>query len=187
MMMMIAFIQRYSLLLGRLTALFDACDAKCVTCFFKYPLKWWTQLQHCLVVTWLVPWEAAAISACSVYTKLKPCTMSRHFVQHHICRVHACLAVTCHLHFWQNDWDLLHAIAVTQGWNGYWNKSQHRKLTTEKKSVLPLLPGLKPMTFWSQVRYSNHWAKPGSKFKEALCYWIFALLIYCPLSLSPHL
>ena len=55
MMMMIAFIQRYSLLLGRLTALFDACDAKCVTCFFKYPLKWCTQLQHCLVVTWLVP------------------------------------------------------------------------------------------------------------------------------------
>ena len=44
-----------------------------------------------------------------------------------------CLAVTCHLHFWQNDWDLLRATAVIRGWNGYRNKSQHRKLTPEKK------------------------------------------------------
>ena len=29
------------------------------------------------------------------------------------------LAVTCHLHFWQNDRDLLRATAVTRGWNGY--------------------------------------------------------------------
>ena len=28
--------------------------------------------------------------------------------------MHLCLAVTCHLHFWQNDWDLLHATAVMQ-------------------------------------------------------------------------
>ena len=26
-----------------------------------------------------------------------------------------CLAVTCHLHFWQNDRDLLRATAVTRG------------------------------------------------------------------------
>ena len=37
--------------------------------------------------------------------------------QSHIRKAHACLAVTCHLHFWQNDRDLLHAIAVTRGWN----------------------------------------------------------------------
>ena len=37
---------------------------------------------------------------------------------------------------------LLHATAVTRGWNGYWNKSQHRKLILEKK-ILPLpLPDL---------------------------------------------
>ena len=41
-----------------------------------------------------------------------------HFMQSHICNVHACLAITCHLHFWQNDWDLLRASAVTLGWNG---------------------------------------------------------------------
>ena len=41
--------------------------------------------------------------------------------------------VTCHLHFWRNDRDLSRATAVTRGWNGYRNKSQHRKLTPEKK------------------------------------------------------
>ena len=43
------------------------------------------------------------------------CTMSRHFMQSYICRLHASLAVTCHLHFWQNAWDLLLATVVTQG------------------------------------------------------------------------
>ena len=33
--------------------------------------------------------------------------------------MYACLAVTCHLHFWQNDRGLLRATAVTRGWNGY--------------------------------------------------------------------
>ena len=51
--------------------------------------------------------------------------------------MYARLAVTCHLHFWQNDRGLLCATAVAQGWNGYRNKSQHRKLTLEKK-ILPL-------------------------------------------------
>ena len=38
-----------------------------------------------------------------------------------------CLAVTCHLPFWQKDWDLLHAIlhAVTWGWNRCRNKGPH--------------------------------------------------------------
>ena len=43
--------------------------------------------------------------------------MSRHFTQSYIRRVRACLAVTSHLHFWQNDRDLLRAIAVTRGWD----------------------------------------------------------------------
>ena len=65
----------------------------------------------------------------SVYT-IQPCTrLQCHFIQSHIGRVYVCLAVTCHLHFWQNDWDLLCATAVTRGWKGYRNKSQHRKLT----------------------------------------------------------
>ena len=36
-----------------------------------------------------------------------------------------CLAVACHQHFWQNDLDLLRAIVVTRGWDGYRNESQH--------------------------------------------------------------
>ena len=37
------------------------------------------------------------------------------FIQSHICRVHVCLAVTCHLHFCLHDRDLLRAAAVTGG------------------------------------------------------------------------
>ena len=81
-----------------------------------------------------------------------------HFIQNHIGSVYVCLAVTCHLHFWQNDRDLLRATAVTRGWNGYRNKSQNRKLTLEKKILQPLQPGLEPGTFRSRVRRSNHWA-----------------------------
>ena len=39
-------------------------------------------------------------------------------------KVLACLPVTCHLHFWQNDWGLLCATVGTQEWNRYLNKSQ---------------------------------------------------------------
>ena len=83
-----------------------------------------------------------------------------HFMQSHVCKVYACLAVTCHLYFWRNDRGLLRATAVTQGWNGYQNKSQHRKLTLDKKILLPLLQGFEPATFRSRVRCSNHWAIP---------------------------
>ena len=71
--------------------------------------------------------------------------MSHHFMKSHIHRVQVCLAVICHLHFWQNDQDLLGAIAVTQGWNKYQHKSRHRKLTLENKFFLLLLLGLEPM------------------------------------------
>ena len=64
-------------------------------------------------LAWLVPHEAAAVSAqvlCTPYIHA-PC----HFMQSHTRKVHACLAVTCHLHFWQNDRNLLRATAVTRG------------------------------------------------------------------------
>ena len=38
-----------------------------------------------------------------------------HFMQSHISKVHAYLAVTCRLHFWQNGRGLLRATAVTRG------------------------------------------------------------------------
>ena len=65
------------------------------------------------VLAWLVPRETAAVPARSVYT-IQPGSMSLHAKQGH-----ACLAITCHLHFLQNDRAILRATAVTRGWNGY--------------------------------------------------------------------
>ena len=64
---------------------------------------------------------------CTPY-KHAPC----HFMQSHIHKVYAYLAVTCHLHFWQHDWGLLRATAVTQrqqtkvtvGANQFWRCQQ---------------------------------------------------------------
>ena len=54
-------------------------------------------------------------TACSVYT-IQPCTsLQCHFIQSNVHRVHVCLAVMCHLHFWQNDQALLCATSVTPG------------------------------------------------------------------------
>ena len=151
---MITYIVLFSALLSRLTAL--TCGCTWVTgffysAFFEYLLKWYTYTSYST--------ETAAVSAqvlCTPYNHA-PC----HFMQSHIRKVYACLAVTCHLHFWQNDRDLLRATAVTQGWNGYRNKSQHRKSTLEKKILPPLLQGFEPATFQSRVRRSNHWAIPA--------------------------
>ena len=74
-----------------------------------------------------------------------------HFMQSHIRKVYACLSVNCHLHFWQNDRGLLRATAVTRWWNGYRNKSQHRKLTLEKKILPPLLQGFEPATLTTEL------------------------------------
>ena len=80
--------------------------------------------------------------------------------------MYACLAVTCHLHFWQNDRDFLRATVVTRGWNGYRNKSQHRKSTPEKKILPPFQQGFEPATFQSRVRCSNHWAIPAPQLSS---------------------
>ena len=69
------------------------------------------------------------------------------FNKSHIRKVYACLAVTCHLHFWQNDRYFLRATVVTRGWNGYRNKSQHRKSTLEKKILPPFQQGFEPKMY----------------------------------------
>ena len=71
--------------------------------------------------------------------------------------MHVCLAVTCRLHLWQNDRDLLGATAVTRGWNGSRNKSQHRKLTLENNILPPLLPGTqtRDLSIKEDYRYSS--------------------------------
>ena len=64
-------------------------------------------------------------------------------------------AVICHLHFWQNDWDLLYASATTQEWNGHQNRSQQRKFTnwrasSNKSGDLPLSCSLPKATLVSK-------------------------------------
>ena len=71
---------------------------------FKCPPKWCTNSAG----------MAGAVAARSVYF-IQPWTC--HFMQSHIRTVHACLAVTCHQHFWQNDRDILRATAVIQCFN----------------------------------------------------------------------
>ena len=119
--LMVTYIALFSAFLSRLTAL--ACGSTWVTSFIAH----FFNIHRSGVLTalaWLVPHETAAVSAqvlCTPYNHA-PC----HFMQSHIRKKYAYLAVTCHLHFWHNDRDLLHATAVTRGWNGYRNKSQHR-------------------------------------------------------------
>ena len=154
--LMNAYIVLFSAFLSRLTAL--ACGSTFrVTRFFLAHFFWIST-----EVVYLQCWHGW----CHMKNQL-----SRHkFCVHHttmyhvtsckatcIRTVYACLGVTCHLHFWQNDRDLLRATAVTWGWNRYRNKSQHRKLTLEKKIFLQ---GFESATFQSRVWRSNHWAIP---------------------------
>ena len=98
---------------------------------FEYPSQW---LQRCLIVTRLVPRKTAAVSAqvlCTSYNYvyiIQPCTsLQCYFIRSHIRRMHVCLALACHLYFWQKKQDYLHATAVTRRWNGYQNERQHRR------------------------------------------------------------
>ena len=66
--------------------------------------------QRCLVVTRLVPCETAAVSAhvlCIPYNHAPVFSVTSFEVTY---VVWLCLAVTCHLHFWQNERDILHVI-----------------------------------------------------------------------------
>ena len=110
--LLITFIQRYSPLLSRLTALLLHVI---VNEWLAFHSVFWTstkvvclQLFGCYMAG--ATWNYCCLGAGSVYT-IQPCTMSCHFTQSHVRGVHASLAVTCHLHFWQNDRGLLRATA----------------------------------------------------------------------------
>ena len=108
---MIAYIALFSALLSGLTAL--ACGSTCVTGFLYRVFLNIHRSDLLTALAWLVPHETAAVSAQVLCT---PCNhVPCHFMQGHIRKAHACLAVTCHLHLWQNDRDLLLATAVTPG------------------------------------------------------------------------
>ena len=93
-----------------------------------------TTLHHCYMAG--ATRSCCHLGTCSVYT-IQPCTsLQCYFIPSRIHRVHVFLSVTCYLHFWQNKRDILHPTAVLQSY-GYWNESQHRRLTPEKKILLP--------------------------------------------------
>ena len=85
-------------------------------------------------LAWLVQRETAATSLGAFCVHHPTMHHVSHFMQSHIRKVHAYLAVTCHLHIWQNDRDLIRAAAVILWWNGYLSKVQHRQLTLENKN-----------------------------------------------------
>ena len=90
--------------------------ARICAAFFEYP-KWCTCGAVWLSHGWPVLHKTAAISMhvlCTPYNHA-PVYSVTSFKATYIGR----LAVTCHLHFWQNDQDLLHATVVTWGWNRY--------------------------------------------------------------------
>ena len=77
------------------------------------------------IVKWLVPGETAAVSAhvlCTPYSHA-PGYSANLFEATYV----GCMCVTCHMHFWQNDRDLLRATAVTRGCNKYRHENKHGK------------------------------------------------------------
>ena len=108
---MFAYIALFSALLSRLTAL--ACGSTWVTSFVAHFLllniKWCTYSSGMAGATWNC--SRLGANLCTPYNHA-PC----HFKQSHIRKVYACLAATGHLHFWQNDRDLLRATAVERIW-----------------------------------------------------------------------
>ena len=95
-------------------------------------------------------WNCNHLGARSVYT-IQPCTSLRcHFMQSYIHRVHACLAVTCHLHFWQNDRYHFTCYCGNMEVERIQKWESAQKVDHGEK----IMPGLKPATFWPRVRRS---------------------------------
>ena len=89
-------------------------------------------------------------------------------MQSQIRKVYACLDVTCHLHFWQNDQDLLRATAdIRIGYrNNITERPWRRKFSTElsplPKLFLPFLPASVTL-FGIYVIKSNERKEDSSK------------------------
>ena len=110
-------------------------------------------------------WSCCHLGTSSVYTSQLCTSLQYHFIQSHRYRVHVYLAVTCHLHFWQNDWDLLCATAVT--WGGADTKI---RVSTESWSCHSCEDS-NPRTYQWWVQCSNHWAILAPRQIVADRYW----------------
>ena len=81
------------------------CDSEAVTMLFSCCRRCWCYVRETAAVSTQV--LCAPCNHAPIYSVILFETIIR-------CRVHVCLA-TCRLHLWQNDLDLLRAIAVTRG------------------------------------------------------------------------
>ena len=95
-------------------------------------------------------WNCRYFGASSVYT-IQPCKL-------HANHIH--LAVTCHLHFWQNDWDLLHATVVTRGVTDTEIRVSTESQPWSRKFSHRSCRDSNPRPF-SHEWQSNHWAIPA--------------------------
>ena len=103
------------------------------TACFEYPSKW---LKRCLAGYMAgATWNCCFLGACSVYTLL-PCTSVQF------------LSIRSHMHFEQNDRDVLRA---TRGTDTEIRVSTESWQWKRKENLPPLLPGLEPETFRSRV------------------------------------
>ena len=121
-------------------------------------IGFWGMLWKCHV-NLLPSWHTFFNSVCTMDTSQSMDHASGwqwHFILSHMRSVLTCIhsVFSCSL-----PPAFLCATSVTWGWHGYQNKSQHRKLTLEKKILLLLLPGLEPV---SQVWYSVPLSYPCS-------------------------
>ena len=98
-----------------------------------------------LVVTRLVPHKTTALSKQVLCTPCNHAPVYTVTIRSRIHMVCVSLAVSCHLHFWQSDRDLLRATVVTQGWNRYQTESAQTVDPRERKNTLAFLLGLEPV------------------------------------------
>ena len=78
-------------------------------------------------------------------------------MQSHSRKVHGCLAIICHLHFWQNDGIFYVLVREHEGRTDTEIRVITENKLTLEKNVLPLfLQEFEPATFQSLVRRSNH-------------------------------
>ena len=119
LLLLITFIQCYSPLSSRLThhCTLVACDFKWVTVTFYsvflniHRSGVLTALFGCYIAGAM--WNCCHLSAFCVHHTTMHHVTSLH--ANYVCRMHVCLTVTCHHHFWQNDRDILCATVETRG------------------------------------------------------------------------
>ena len=149
-----AIIWHYSLLLSQPTALQSYATLNERLTFHSEFLN--IHQSGVLSTVWLSDWCHKKLQpSCTPYNQAP---VYSHYIWRYVCRVDVCFTLTCHLHFWQNDGDL-HATAVTQGWNGYWNKSaQKAGLGQDNSPATPAGNGTHDILVRSPSLY--HWAIP---------------------------